>query len=111
MLVVVPTPRQLACQLGSNIKCDLGSMVAGATRLITGASDTALDGGVRFLGEFSIMAGAFASGQALNFGSLAYIIDCYGELRPLHGATLAGNVALVLPLLPGLLGVDLEVLA
>jgi hypothetical protein len=34
-------------------------MVAEATRLITGASDTTPDGGVCFLGEFSVTADAF----------------------------------------------------
>jgi hypothetical protein len=38
MLVVVLTPRQLVRQVGGNVKCDSGSMVAGATRLIAGAS-------------------------------------------------------------------------
>jgi len=37
-------------------------MVAGATHLIIGASGTALDGVVCFLGEFSVVAGAFALG-------------------------------------------------
>jgi hypothetical protein len=84
MLAVVPTPRQLACQVGGSVKCDSGFTVAGAS----GATP---DDGVRFPGEFSIMAGAFAPGQVLNFGSLAYVADCYGELRPLHGAAPAGN--------------------
>jgi hypothetical protein len=30
-------------------------------------------------------------GRVLNFGNLAYVIDCYGELCPLHGAAPAGN--------------------
>ena len=75
------------------------------------ASNTTLDGSVCFLGEFSITVGAFALGQVLNFGSLAYVADCYGELRPLHGVVPAGNESRVSPPLPGLLGVDLEVLA
>jgi hypothetical protein len=37
-------------------------MVVGATRLITGASDAALDGDVLFPGVFSIMANTFAPG-------------------------------------------------
>jgi hypothetical protein len=86
-------------------------MVAGATRLVVGASGTAPDSGVRFPGEFFIIAGAFALGQVLNFGSLAYVSDCYGELRPLNGAALMGNELSVLPPLLGLLGADLEVLA
>jgi hypothetical protein len=66
--------------------------VAGATHFIAEASDAAPDGGVRFLGESSVVAGAFSLGQGLNFESLAYIADCYGELRPLHGAAPApGN--------------------
>ena len=84
MLAVVSTPRQLVHQVGGSIKCDSGSMVAGATRLIAGASDTAPDGGVRFPGEFSVIVGAFALVQVPNFGSLAYVADYYGELRPLH---------------------------
>ena len=47
---------------GGSVKCDLGSMMVRATRLIAGASSTTLDGGVCFPGEFSMMAGAFASG-------------------------------------------------
>ena len=85
--------------------------MAGATRLIAGASGTALDGCVRFPSEFFVMAGAFAPGQVLNFGSLAYVTDCYGELCPLHGVVPAGNESPVSPPLPGLLGVYLEVLA
>jgi hypothetical protein len=50
--------------------------VAGATRIIAGASGTTLDGRVHFPGEFFIIAGAFALGQVLNFQSLAYIADC-----------------------------------
>jgi hypothetical protein len=72
-------------------------MVARATRLVTEASGTALDGGVCFLGEFSVTAGAFALGQVLNFGRLAYIADYYGELRPLHRATSLGNEPSVSP--------------
>jgi hypothetical protein len=59
-------------------------MVAGATHLVTGASSTATDDSVCFPGEFSVMVNAFARSQVLNFRSLAYVIDCYGELHPLH---------------------------
>ena len=62
LLVVVLTPQQLAHQVGECIKCDSGSTVAGATRLIAGANNTTPDGGVRFLGEFIVVAGAFALG-------------------------------------------------
>jgi hypothetical protein len=65
--------------------------VAGATRLVAGASGTALDGGVRFPGEFFIIAGTNTLGQVLNFGSLAYVTDCYGEFHPLDGVAPAGN--------------------
>jgi hypothetical protein len=85
-------------------------MVAGASRLIAGASDAALDGGIRFPGEFFVMASTFALGQVLNLGSLAYITDCYGELRPLHGAPPASNKPSRLPPPLGLLGANLEVL-
>jgi hypothetical protein len=61
--------------------------VAGATRLVAGASDTTLDGGVHFLGEFFITTSTFALGQVLKFGSLAYITNCYGKLRLLDRAT------------------------
>jgi hypothetical protein len=82
-----------------------------ATRLIAGASSTTPDGDVCFPDEFSIVVGAFALGQVLNFGRLAYIADSYDELHPLHGAALAGNEPSVPPPPPGLLGADLEVLA
>ena len=62
MLATVLTLRQLARQVGGNIKCDSGSMEAGATYLIIGASGAATNGGVRFLGEFSITDDAFALG-------------------------------------------------
>ena len=86
-------------------------MVAGATRLVARASGTTPDGGVRFPGEFSVMAGAFALDYVLNFGSLAYVADCYDELRPLHKAAPVGNEPPASPPLLGLLGVDLKVLA
>jgi hypothetical protein len=77
MLVAVSTPRQLVRQVGEHVKCDSGSTVAGATCLVTRASGAALDGGVRFPDEFFITADAFVTGQVLNFGSLAYVADCY----------------------------------
>ena len=85
--------------------------MVGATCLVAGASNTALDGGVRFPGEFSITVGAFALGQVLNFGSLAYIADCYGELRSFDEAALVSNKLPTSPPLLGLLGADLKVLA
>jgi hypothetical protein len=66
--------------------------VAGATRLIARASGTTLDGGVRFPGEFFIIAGTNTLGQVLNFGSLAYVTNCYGEFYPLDGVAPVGNV-------------------
>ena len=65
--------------------------MARASCLVAGASGTAPDGGVRFPGKFFIIAGAFALGQVLNFGSLAYVADSYGELRPLDGAMPVSN--------------------
>lgn len=110
MLVAVLTPRQLARQVGERIKCDSYSTVAGATCLVTGASGAALDGGVRFPGEFSVMADAFATGQVINFGTMFYVADCYGDLNPLKEATPTGNEPPTPPSLPSLLGADLEVL-
>jgi hypothetical protein len=57
------------------------------------------------------MADAFAPGQVLNFGSLAYVADCYGELHPLDEATPIGNEPPSPLALLGPLGADLEVLA
>ena len=85
--------------------------MAGATRLIVGASGTTPDGGVCFPDKFFIIASAFARGQVLIFGSLAYVTDCYNEFRSLNGAASAGNELLAPPPPPGLLGVDLKVLA
>ena len=86
-------------------------MVDGATCLIAGASGTASDGGVRFPGEFFITANAFALGHVLNFWTLAYIANYYGELCQLDGATpVSGELPAPAPL-PGLLRADLEVLA
>jgi hypothetical protein len=39
------------------------------------------------------MADAFTPSQVLNSRSLAYIVDCYGELHPLHRVALVGNEA------------------
>jgi hypothetical protein len=83
--------------------------VAKATRLVARASGAAPDGGVRFPDEFS-MANTFARGQVLNFGSLTYIADCYGELHPFHGAAPTGNEPPASPPPRGLLGADLELL-
>jgi hypothetical protein len=85
--------------------------VAGATHLIAEANGTTPDGGVRFPSKFFITAGAFALGQVLNFWSLAYVAEYYGELRPLEGAALAGNEPPASPPPPCLLGADLEFLA
>jgi hypothetical protein len=63
--------------------CDHGFMVAGATRLTARAGGVALEGGMLYSNEVIITAGAFAPGQALNFGSLTYITDCNGNLYPL----------------------------
>jgi hypothetical protein len=111
MLAMVLNPQKLARHVGDNVKCDLGSTVARATRLVARASSTTPDGDVRFPSEFFIIAGAFTLGQVLNFGSLAYITDSYGELCPLNGAVPVSN-ELQVPSPPlGLLGGDLEVLA
>jgi hypothetical protein len=85
--------------------------VAGATRLIAGASGATLDGIVRFQGELFITAGAFAPSQVFYFGSLAYVVDYYGELRPLNGTAPTGREHPASPPPPGLLGADLKVLA
>ena len=85
--------------------------MAGATRLVAGASGTTPNGGVCFPGEFFIIADAFTLGQVLNFWSLAYITDCYGELCSLHRAAPVGNEPPASPPPLGLLGVDLEVQA
>jgi hypothetical protein len=82
-----------------------------ATRPIAAASGTTLDGGARFPNEFSIIVGAFAPSQVLNFRTLAYVANCYGELRLLHGATPAGIKPPVSPPSPGPSRTDLEVLA
>ena len=86
-------------------------MVAGATRLIAGAGGTAPNSGVRFPSELSFTAGTFALGQVLNFGTLVYVANCYGKLRPLHGTVPVGNKSPMPPPPPGLLGENLEVLS
>jgi hypothetical protein len=85
--------------------------VAEATRLVAGASGATLDGGVRFPDEFSVTSSAFVLGQVLNFGTMAYIADCYGELCPLDGTAPASSELLASPTPPGLLVADLDVLA
>ena len=80
-----------------------------ATCLVARASGTIPDGSIRFPDEFFVTTDAFTSGQVLNFGSLAYVADCYGALRPLNKALPASNESPPLP--PSLLGADLEVLA
>jgi hypothetical protein len=35
-----------------------------------------------FPGKFFVTADAFTLGQVLNFGSLAYVDDCYGKHHP-----------------------------
>jgi hypothetical protein len=84
-------------------------MGAGATLLVTGASDATLDGGIYFPGEFSVTTDAFSLGQVLNFGSLACVADYYSELHPLKEAAPVGNEPSAPPSLLGLLGADLEV--
>jgi hypothetical protein len=98
-------------QVWGNVKCDSGYTVAGATHLVARASGATIDGSIRFLGEFFITANAFALDQVLNFGSLAYIPNCYGELCPLNGVALTSNELPTSPPSLGLLGVNLEILA
>jgi len=86
-------------------------MMARATCLIAGVGGTTSDGGVYFPSKLSIMADAFAPSQVLNFGTLAYVADCYNELHLLHGATLAGIEPPTSPPPPGPLRANLEVLA
>jgi hypothetical protein len=107
MLDMILTPRQLVRQVGSSVKCDLGSTMAGATRLIAGASNTTPYGGVRFPGEFFITASAFALGQVLHFGSLAYITVYYNELHSLNGLAPVHSEFLAPPPPPGSPGTDL----
>jgi hypothetical protein len=56
--------------------------VAGVTRLIARAGGAAPDGGVHL------------QSQVLNFGSLAYIADYYGELHPFKEAKPMDNESL-----------------
>jgi hypothetical protein len=71
---------------------------------------TTPDGGIRYPSELFVTANAFALGQVLNFGTLAYITDCHSELHPLGRAALTSRELSVPPTLPGLLGADLKVL-
>ena len=65
-------------------------MVSEATRLVTGAGGVTPKGNVCFSSE--VAAGAFVPSQLLNFGSLAYVVDCYGELcRPPQGDRAGGQ--------------------
>jgi len=57
--------------------------------------------------KFIVTTGAFVLGQVLNFGSLAYIADCYNELYPLKETAPVDNESLASCPPPGLLGVDL----
>jgi hypothetical protein len=111
MLAVVSTPQQLARQVGGSVKCDSGSTVAEATRLIVRASGTTLDCGVCFPSESFIATSAYASSQVLRFGSLVYIADCHDELCLLHGAAPVGNEPSMSPPPSGPSRADLEVLA
>jgi hypothetical protein len=111
MLIMVSSPRQLAHLAGECVKCDSGSTVVRATRLIAGGGCVAPDGGARLPGEFSVTTNAFALGRVLHFGSLAYVTDGYGKLHPLKEVVLVDNKFLVPSSSPGLLGADLEVLA
>ena len=85
--------------------------MARTTGLVTEASGTTLDNGVRFPGEFFIIVDASALGLVLNFESLAYVADCYGKLHSLDGTALMGNEFPAPPPPLGLFGADLEVLA
>jgi hypothetical protein len=85
--------------------------MAEATCLIAGAGNATPDGDVRFPSEFFVAAGAFAPGQVLNFGSLAYITGYYDDLHPLDGAAPTGTESPVPPLPLSLLGANLDILA
>ena len=111
MLVAVMNPRQLARQVGEHVVCDYDSTMPRATRLIAGAGGIALEGGVRFTDVVIITVSAFAPGQVLNFGSLAYVADCSGELHTLEETVSVGIESPASYPSSGLLGVDLEVLA
>ena len=65
-----------------------------------------------FLGGFPIFLGGFWPPRKFrSVVVLAYVVDCYGELHPLHGATPVGSKPLASPTPSGLLGAYLEVLA
>jgi len=86
-------------------------MVARATCLFVIVSGTALDGGIHFPDMFLITVNASTLDHVLNFGSLAYIADCYGEIHSLDGARPMATKYLALPTPSSLLGADLKVLA
>jgi hypothetical protein len=86
-------------------------MMARATHLVVRVGSAALQGGFHFSDEVIISIGAFVLGQVLNFGSLAYVADYYGELQPLKETPSVDNRSLASCHLPSLLGVDLKVLA
>jgi hypothetical protein len=71
MHAAVSTPRQLARQIGGSVKCDCGSTVAEATRLVAGASGATLDGGIRFPGTISVTVGASTDAEAPHAKGLA----------------------------------------
>ena len=76
MLATTTSLRQLVREVGERVKCDHGSTVGEATRLITGAGNTAPEGGVRLPSKVSVAASAITHEQVLNLGSLAYVADC-----------------------------------
>jgi len=49
-------------QVGERVRCDFGSTVAGATRLVAGAGGVATKSGVRLPGKIFAATGAFAPG-------------------------------------------------
>ena len=75
--------------------------MAGATHLVTEVSGTNPYCGVHFRDEFFVMAGAFILGQVLNFVSLAYVTNCYGEVHPLQGVAPVDNESWHRPLCQG----------
>ena len=90
MLAAAKDPQQLARRVGERVECDYDSMVVGATRLVAEAGGAAPEGGVYFSGKIVVAAGAFVLGKVINFGSLDYVGDCYGELHPLKETALVG---------------------
>ena len=68
--------------VGERVECDFGSTVARAARLTAGTGNA---------DEVIIAVGAFVLGQVLNFGSLVYVIDCYGQIHPHMEAVLVDN--------------------